>query len=122
VRIVFRPAPGAARVGFDQVLADGDTVRYEPVSEWRPTAAQLASFAGTYGSDEADGTMTVTAREGGLTMRDAAGTQVNLAPVYENTFSAGGATIRFGRDRAGKVSHLEAVSDRVWSLRFDRRP
>jgi hypothetical protein len=41
------------RAGFRRI-SDGDTIRYEPVADFAPTPAQLAEYAGTYESDEAE--------------------------------------------------------------------
>jgi CubicO group peptidase (beta-lactamase class C family) len=123
MRIAFRPAAaGSARRGLDLISPDGDTLRHEPVVAWTPTAAQLAAFAGAYRSDEAEVTYTAAVADGRLELRDAYGGRIPLTPVYEDTFAAGGGTWQFGRDRAGRVTHLVAGSDRVWALRFERRP
>lgn len=122
VRLEFAAAPAGARAPFDLVSTDGDTVRHEPVGAWTPSAAQLAEYAGTYRSDEAEATFTVAVVSGGLALRDAIGNRIPLAPAYEDAFSAGGGMFRFTRDGAGRVTQLVAVSDRVWALPFRRQP
>lgn len=120
--VVFGEAPRAGeRAAFDLVGSDGDSVRYEPVADFAPTAAQLAEFAGTYHSDEADATLTLEVAGGKLVLRDPAGSSAPLEPAYADAFSLGGGIIRFARGSGGRVTGLSVVSDRVWSLAFERR-
>lgn len=117
--LVFDEDAGG-RAGFRMMSADGDTVRYEPVAGFAPTAAQLAEFAGTYASDEAGADLTFTVADGALVMRDEGGNSVPLEPAYPDAFSMGGGVIRFVRG-GGRVTGLTVSVDRVWSMPFVRR-
>lgn len=110
----------AGRTGFQVVGSDGDTLRYEPVDDFTPTAAQLAGFAGTYGSDEVGAELTFSVASGRLVMRDEAGNAVPLEPAYPDAFTLGGSVIRFTRE-GERVTGLTVSSDRVWAMPFTRR-
>lgn len=118
--MVFDEA-AAGRAGFNMLTPDGDSVRFEPVADFAPTAAQLAGFAGTYTSDEADADLTFAVADGKLMMRDAGGNAAPLEPAYADAFSMGGGVIRFTRGPGGRVTGATVVSDRVWSMDFQRR-
>lgn len=109
------------RAAFHLVDFDGERVRYEPEADFAPTPAQLAGLAGTYHSDEAEATLAFGVADGRLVMRDADGSSVPLEPVYAEAFDAGGRVIRFERGAGGWVTGLSLGSDRVWSMRFERR-
>jgi hypothetical protein len=96
-------------------------VRYEPEADFAPTPAQLAEFAGTYHSDEAEAMLAFGVADGRLVMRDADGSSVPLEPAYAEAFDAGGRAIRFVRGTGGRVTGLSLGSDRVWAMWFERR-
>lgn len=122
-RLEFQAAarPGG-RAAFDRISEDGDTLRYEPTEPFAPTSQQLAEYAGTYHSDEADATYSVAVADGRLVLRDAVGEATQLTPIYRDVFGADGQTIRFSRDDSGRVVRMDAVASRVWALPFHRRP
>jgi hypothetical protein len=94
---------------------------FEPVPKAAPTAAALASLVGTYTSDEAETTLTVSVANGALTIRRRPDAVFTLAPLYADAFRAPQlGTIVFRRDAAGRVHALSVVEDRVWDLRFAR--
>ena len=93
--------------------------RVEPV---KPTAADLAAYAGTYESAEAETTLTAAVENGGLVLKRRPATAIKLTPVYADAFSAGSlGTVIFRRDASSKVTALSVVQDRVWDMRFTRR-
>jgi hypothetical protein len=119
--LVLDAATGAARPAFRMLSADDDTVRYEPVRAFAPTATQLAAYAGRYTSDEADNTFDVALVDGALRMRDRYGrTLGSLTPVYPDAFEGPGFDVRFTRDGGGRVGELVVRDARVWALRFRR--
>lgn len=121
VALVLDPPSGATRVGLRTVSADGDTVRYVPVAPFAPGAAQLAAYAGTYASDEADGRFTVRVADGALQLADRYGRPLGtLTPAYADAFDGPGFDVFFTRDATGRVTTLVARDSRVWALRFAR--
>ena len=87
-----------------------------------PTATQLASYAGTYASDEAETTFTIAVEAGELVLRRRPDTRVVLRPTAEDTFAAGAGigTVRFHK-ADGRVTELGVSQDRVFDLRFARQ-
>jgi hypothetical protein len=115
--LVVGDAPGPILV----VDVQGDSLRFEPLAPFAPTAAQLAAYAGTYVSDEADATIVVDVADGALRARRADGRSLGrLVPAYADAFE-GGADVRFVRDAGGRVTALSVREPRVWDLRFVRR-
>jgi CubicO group peptidase (beta-lactamase class C family) len=112
-----------ARATVRLLTADGDTVRYEPVADFAPTPAQLAEYAGTYVSDEAEGTIVVTVDGTALRLADRYGRPLGTAlPQYADTFGDARLGIRFIRDTTGRVVALGVRESRAWDVRFDRKP
>jgi CubicO group peptidase (beta-lactamase class C family) len=92
---------------------------------YKPTAADLAPFAGTYHSDEAEVQWTIVVDAATLIIRrrPGPGASVALRPRARDTFDAPGiGTILFRRGGAGMVNELSVIQDRVWDLRFRRGP
>jgi CubicO group peptidase (beta-lactamase class C family) len=93
-----------------------------PVATYTPTATQLASYAGTYTSDEAETVFTVVVEGGELVLRRRPANRTVLRTTAEDTFEAGGlGTIRFHRTD-GQVTQLGVSQARVFDMRFDRAP
>ena len=95
-----------------------DGVRLEPVSDFRPTEAELAEFTGTYRSDEAEATYTVGIENGTFVLKDRWDQGRLLQPLYPDAFTSGGNTFIFRRDPAGRVIEMSFSQSRVWDLRF----
>ena len=85
------------------------------------TAAQLADYAGTYRSDEAEVTFVLGVEDGSLTLHRRPDTGIRLRPTGSDEFAAASlGTIRFHR-REGRVVDLGVSQDRVFDLRFSRQ-
>jgi hypothetical protein len=121
VSLDFQDSPGGdARAAADLVTPDGDVVRLEPVPEFRPTSAELAAYAGTYRSDEAEATYTVELDGFGLLVKDRYERVRTLAPAYPDVFSGPLGLYIFRRDDTGAVVSFSLSQGRVWDLRFRR--
>jgi CubicO group peptidase (beta-lactamase class C family) len=133
VAVLCNVASGAA-TQYAHAVADlylGDAIstapaaaapqRQLPPAAFRPTAAQLASYAGTYTSDEAETVFTVTVAGESLILERRPDTKLTLRPTVEDTFNAGGGigTIKFLRTGA-HITGLSVSQDRVFDLRFKR--
>jgi CubicO group peptidase (beta-lactamase class C family) len=117
--LVFDPAPPAGgRPRLTMKSVTQDSARLEPVADWTPTPRDLADFAGTYRSDEAEATYRMVVEEGGLVLQDRYGSGVPLRPAYRDAFTAMGTTYLFRRDGRRRVTGLSLSAGRVWDLRF----
>ena len=59
----------------------------EPVADFAPTATELAEYAGTYHSDEAEATYTVVVEGGALVIKNRYGQASSMTPSYPNAFT-----------------------------------
>jgi CubicO group peptidase (beta-lactamase class C family) len=121
--------PGGSRVEFVEgtpvlariVYPDGDTVTYEPAAPADTSAANLASYAGEYRSDEAEATYTAAVVNGRVVLRMRPDITIPLTAAYADTFTGpGGSIIRFSRGADGRVQAFSIGVERVRELRFDR--
>jgi len=86
-----------------------------------PSAAQLASYAGHYESDEAETAFDIAVQGGELVLRRRPDTVLRMRPVGNDAFAVPSlGTITFIRD-VEKIAQLSVKLDRVWDLRFTRR-
>ncbi len=93
----------------------------QTASTERPTAADLASFAGRYESDEAETAFDVEVQGEALVLKRRPDTVLPMRPINKEAFAVPSlGTITFIRDN-GRVTHLSVKLDRVWDLRFVRR-
>ena len=92
-----------------------------PPASFKPTPAQLASYSGTYSSDEAETVFTISAEGDALVLRRRPDTKLTLRPTVDDTFLAGSGigTIKFLRTGA-HITGLSVSQDRVFDLRFTR--
>ena len=115
------PAAGNRPAAIRRAPAAAD-VRFEPVSAFDPTPAQLEEYVGTFRSDEAEASYAIVVEDGMLVVKDRYGEGMPLTPAYADVFSAGGSSVLFRRDQAGRVMELSLSQSRVWDLRFNRLP
>ena len=106
--------------GFVLVRANGDTSHFE---EARPAAATISvqDYAGIYVSDELDVKLVVAAKGDKLVLHRRPADEIELRPAYADDFAAPGlGTIRFSRDRSGRVTGFAIYAGRVLDVRFTR--
>jgi len=108
----------SARVRF--AYPNGTSEAYERVAPAAPTAAELATYAGVYTSDEAEVSFTLTVENGVLTAARRPDTRATLEPVYADGFASPIGFVRFHRDAGGRVNGLSVVTGRAWDVRFER--
>jgi CubicO group peptidase (beta-lactamase class C family) len=103
--------------------AQGPVASLRRDEKFRPTATDLAAFAGTYRSDEAETTLIVAVDGDVLVVRRRPDSRIVLRPRAADTFEAGGGLgiVVFRRDERKRVAELSVVQDRVWDLRFRRQ-
>ena len=86
------------------------------VEEVRPTAGELAAYAGTYQSEELGATYTVAVRDSTLVLRTRWADDAVVRPTYKDAF-AGPFMVEFSRAR-GKVDGMTFTTGRVRNVRF----
>ncbi len=123
-RVRFTRSSDGRPESMRQPTADGDTVVFAYVAEsvWVPTAAELASLAGRYRSDEIGATYTVAVANGKLTVSPRVGAVDTLTPTYRDAFAAGGSSAWFTRDARGRVTAMHFGSARAWDFVSVRVP
>jgi CubicO group peptidase (beta-lactamase class C family) len=92
-----------------------DPARRPEATSWQPSPEQLASFAGSYTSDEIETTLTVAVDNGRLVIRRRPADVIALTPSGADGFASSLGTIRF------LGNELSLHESRVWDLRFQRR-
>jgi hypothetical protein len=97
---------------------DGDTTVYEPMIAAAPSAAQLASYAGSYWSDELETRVKVVVRDGGLVLQQRLESDTKLTPTYEDAFTSPSGSIVFTRDEQGAVTGFGIWAGRIRNVRF----
>jgi hypothetical protein len=94
--------------------------RYERVEPWTPEPSDLAAFAGSYHSADAETTYVIRPEGDGLVLWQRPNVLRSLSPVYQDAFRTGGMMIRFRRDDSGRVTGLSLGLGRVYDMRFMR--
>ena len=88
--------------------------------EWAPTTEDLADFAGRFYSKELETFYDLAVEEGELVMRQRRLGRVPLTPGDEDSFSGGGFSFAFERDRNGEVIGFYLSNVRTRDVRFGR--
>ena len=99
---------------------DGSITRLIFESTWAPTAADLASFAGDWRSDEAGVTAAFTVEGDKAFIVVKPTVKIALRPVYKDTFSGQGYVIWFTRDASGKIDKMHVGGSRMRDMPFVR--
>jgi CubicO group peptidase (beta-lactamase class C family) len=92
-------------------------------ASYQPAEADLKAFTGTYVSDEIETTLVVEVRDGALVALRRPDSVIPLRPHSRDRFDAGGGIglVTFHRTN-GAVTGLGVTQDRVWDLRFAKKP
>jgi len=91
-----------------------------------PSAAELAAYAGRYHSPELGVTWPITFEHGVLTLGTTPSELMDISgklePAMPGTFTAGGGTLQFVHDAAGRVTGMTLSASRMRGIEFDRLP
>jgi hypothetical protein len=101
--------------------SDSETAEYHRMQPWQPQAAELKSFVGDYGSDEALAVLPVRMVLDKLLVvpEDRRGAAETMAPLFTDTLRTGdGMTIHFRRSAKRGITGFDASVGRVYSLAF----
>ena len=88
--------------------------------DWTPTAADLASFAGDWYSEEAGATFTFAVDGDKAFYVQRPSTRIPLRPVFKDHFNAQGYMLWLTRDGSGKVDKLHVGAGRMRDMPFVR--
>ena len=107
---------------FELTSMEGKTTRYRRAQPYAPTADDLKAFAGRYESDELRAVVEFTPIQDGLMARinDSPTQKVDLAPVDPDVFQRGMQTLRFRRDKDGRVVAVELTNPALRNIKFTR--
>ncbi|GGK70315.1 serine hydrolase domain-containing protein [Rufibacter glacialis] len=102
---------------------EGKTTLYRRAQPYAPTTADFQAFTGRYTSKEVGAFFDLFSGKEGLMGRanDAPGAGFQFKPVTRDTFQFAGITLRFVRDKAGKVVALDYSNPVVRNIRFTRQ-
>lgn len=85
----------------------------------KPSASELAEYAGEYHSEELDTTWEVVVKEDALYVAD--GPDEPFEPRERDVFRLGGVTLKFVRGAAGQINEMTVDAGRVRGITFVRR-
>ena len=104
--------------------AKGDPIIFDRVNPWSPTAKSLASFAGTYASDEAAASWMLRVRADTLGVIVRPGVFEAMRPLYRDAFEvpSEGWLITFKRARDGAITGFDVGTTRMRTMPFAKRP
>lgn len=107
---------------FEIRTKEGEISRYRSAGAYAPTAAELNVFAGRYESNEMGSVMEMVPEKGGLVMRfhRNPAKALQFKPVDRDTFMLGMMTVRFLRDKNGKVVAFDYSNPVVRNIKFTR--
>ena len=91
------------------------------IEAWEPTTAELAGFTGRYYSDEIETFYNLTLEQDQLTLHQRRMDDAELSPGEADTFSGGGFTFSFERDRNEQVIGFYLSNVRTRGVRFARQ-
>ena len=90
----------------------------EPAAAWSP--AELKQFEGTYSSTDANTTIRIKISGNNLQYIKEPDAPVQFAPTYKDGFAAPGSSIRFVRDKKGKITGFALSVGRARRIWFSR--
>lgn len=107
---------------FELKSMEGRVTRYRRAQPYAPTAADLQAFAGRYESNEIGAFFDLSLEKDVLMGRanEAPGAGFVFSPIDPDTFQLGGVTLRFLRDKTGKVVALDYSNPVIRKVRFTR--
>lgn len=127
---LFTIGDGSVRVRFqgegvgrslDIIDADGGVVHHAVTAQFAPTPADLARYAGTYVSDEAEVTYVVRVESGALVATRRPDVRTALTPAYRDAFtSAAFPLVVFRRNARGQVREMSLTVGSLRDLRLRR--
>jgi hypothetical protein len=108
--------------GFELKSKEGKITVYRRAQPYAPAPEDLKAFAGRFESDEIGTVFVITPKENGLEIRigHSPDKSLEFKPVDGDTFQWGRMTVRFRRDKTGKVVAFDYTNPVVRNIRFTR--
>lgn len=117
--ITFESSHGTTRASLEdegEVVFSGERVEKPRLSE-----PELASYAGTYRSEELEATYKLSAHEGGLALKIGWNAPLQLTPVATDVFDGGDfGTVVFHRNAEHEIAGLSVYAVNARDIRFGR--
>ena len=107
---------------FELKSMEGQTTRYARAQPDAPNSADLEAFAGRYANDETGSAFNVVPGKDGLVfhLEGSLGKGSEVRPVDRDTFQISRVTVRFLRDKDGKVVGYDYSNPVVRNIKFTR--
>ena len=99
---------------------NGDISRFTVQSQWSPSTAELATFAGDWYSEEAQATITFAVEGDKAFVVQRPVLKLPLTPLYKDHFSAGGFIVWFTSGASGNIDRLHVGGSRMRDMPFER--
>lgn len=99
---------------------DGSVTRLTLVTGWTPSAADLATFAGDWYSEEAQAMMTFSVDGDKAFIVQRPITRLPLRPIYKDHFATQGFVVWVTRDEKGNIAKLHVGGSRMRDMMFER--
>jgi CubicO group peptidase (beta-lactamase class C family) len=121
-------ATGSADAVADIYLAGRLKPAPPPIEpDFQPSAVllpadTLAEYVGTYWSDEAEVLFTITLDKDQIAIKRRPASTISLMATGKDNFRGSIGGVTFIRDASGRVKELSVRQDRVFDLRFQKRP
>ena len=90
-------------------------------ASWKPSAGDLAAYAGTYYSSDVETTLELSVANGTLMLFRRPAERIALRPTSRDTFTGFDDRLWFTRDASGKVTALHVAGSRAYDVVFERR-
>lgn len=119
-RVTFTLDKTGKPAGGQTVDPAGNVERFVAESAWTPTAADLASFAGVWNSDESQTAVSLVVENGKIFVMNKPVTRLELQPVYKDHFTGGEYVIWFTRKKNGQIERMHVGGGRMRDMFFDR--
>jgi CubicO group peptidase (beta-lactamase class C family) len=107
---------------FELKSMEGQTTRYRRAQPYAPNVADLNAFAGRYTNDEVGTVFQIAPGKDGLVvhLEGSSGKGSEIRPVYRDTFQISRVSVRFLRDKDGKVVAFDYSNPVVRNIKFTR--
>jgi Domain of unknown function (DUF3471) len=107
---------------FELKSMEGKTIRYRRAQPYAPTADDLKAFEGQYESTEIGAVFQIEPKGDGLLvhLEHTPSRRLELKPVNRDTFQISRVTVRFHRDKSGKVVALDYSNSLIRNVKFTR--
>lgn len=119
VRLRFEQAdvPGTRRL-IVTPIDGGPSQTLDGVEPFVPTPAQLGEFAGVYRSDEMDAVYRFVVEKDAIVLRRLRAAPMRLEPAMRDVFTGPIGTVRFTRDKRGRLAGFVIDAGRIRNVRF----